>query len=577
LVGVELAPDGLDEKAQDASPLPRRIPAERQAKGAETMSEPRRDSKWWGWGDPAVEPELDGEALATLRERVGELEAWPLAAELERFELPAAEALPKALIEAVGEANVFTGTADRVRHATGCGYADLARLRGGRLEAAPDAVLVLPDVDAVGRVLEVCAMEGIAVVPFGGGTSVVGGVAPLRGAHGRLISLDLARLRAIEVDRRSLTARLGAGLRGPEAEAALNAEGVVLGHFPQSFEYATIGGFAATRSAGQASSGYGRFDALVSSVRLVAPAGDLRTLETPHTAAGPSLRELVVGSEGAFGVIPDVTVRVRPQPERRRYEAWMAEDFEAGTEIVRTLAQGPGLPDVIRVSDEEETEVSLALSGPRGLTGRAFGGYLGLRGRRGGSLIVVGLEGEEESIARRRALTVRALRRGGAAYLGQAAGRSWEHGRFQGPYLRDTLMGMGAMVETLETSHTWSRLRELHIAVGAAIRASLEGQGTPGLVFCHLSHAYADGASLYFTFISRARRGGEIEQWQAVKRAASEAIVATGGTITHHHAVGRDHAPYMRAEIGDTGLDILRAVKEQLDPVGIMNPGKLSG
>jgi alkyldihydroxyacetonephosphate synthase len=536
---------------------------------------PRRDSKWWGWGDPAIEPELDGAALAVLRERIGELEPWPPAAELDRFELPAAEPLPPALIEAVGEANVFTSTEDRIRHATGCGYADLARLRSGRLDSAPDAVLLPADDDVVGRVLEICATEGIAVVPYGGGTSVVGGIEPLRGPHTRLVSLDLTRLRAVEVDDRSLTARLGAGLRGPEAEAALNATGFVLGHFPQSFEYATIGGFAATRSAGQASSGYGRFDALVSAVRLIAPAGEIRTLETPHTAAGPSLRELVVGSEGALGVIPEATVRIRPQPRQRRYEAWIAESFEAGSEIVRALAQGPGLPDVIRVSDEEETEVSLALSGPRGTTGRLFDGYLGLRRRRGGCLIVVGLEGDEESVARRRALAVRALRRGGAAYLGQSAGRSWEHGRFQGPYLRDTLMGMGAMVETLETSHTWSRLGELHAAVAAAIRGSLAAQGTPGLAFCHLSHAYADGASLYFTFISRAKRGEEIEQWRAVKRAASEAIVAAGGTITHHHAVGRDHAPYMEAEVGETGIEVLRAVKQQLDPAGIMNPGKL--
>jgi len=539
------------------------------------MIAPRRDSKWWGWGDPAVEPELDREALAVLRERIGKLEDTPLTAELDRFELPVAEQLPSSLIEAVGEENVFASTEDRVRHATGCGYADLARLRVGRLDAAPDAVLLPADTAAVRRVLEVCAAEGVAVVPYGGGTSVVGGVEPLRGPHSRLVSLDLARLRDVEVDRRSLTARLGAGLRGPEAEAALNAEGVVLGHFPQSFEYATVGGFAATRSAGQASSGYGRFDALVSSVRLIAPAGELRTLETPHTAAGPSLRELVVGSEGAFGVIPDVTVRVRPQPRQRRYEAWIADSFEAGAEIVRSLAQGPGLPDVIRVSDEEETEGSLALSGPRGVAGGLFGGYLGLRGKRGGCLIVVGLEGEEESVARRRALAVRALRHGGAAYLGQGAGRSWEHGRYQGPYLRDTLMGRGAMVETLETSHTWSRLGELHAAVGGAIRSSLEAHGTPGLVFCHLSHAYADGASLYFTFISRLRRGAEIDQWQEVKRAASEAIVASGGTITHHHAVGRDHAPYMKAEVGETGIDVLRATKEQLDPSGIMNPGKL--
>ncbi len=541
------------------------------------VTAPRRDSKWWGWGDPSVAPELDGEALGVLRERIGELEPWPLAAELGDFRLPAPEPLPAALTEAVGADSIFTSNEDRLRHSTGRGYADLARLRGGGLEAAPDAVVMPADAEALRRVLDVCAAEGIAVVPFGGGTSVVGGVEPLRGGHPRLVSLDLGALRDVEVDARSMTARLGAGLRGPEAEGALAREGFTLGHFPQSFEYATIGGFAATRSAGQASSGYGRFDALVSSVRLLAPAGDLATLETPHTAAGPALRELAIGSEGALGVIPDVTARVRPVPRVRRYEAWIAESFEAGAEIVRTLAQGTGLPDIVRVSDEEETAGTLALSGPRGAAGTLFGGYLGLRRRRQGALMIVGLEGDEESVARRRALAVRALRAGGAAYLGQAAGRSWEHGRYQGPYLRDTLMGMGAMVETLETSHTWSRLSELHKAVGGAIRDSLDGQGTPGLVFCHLSHAYPDGASLYFTFIARSRRGAEIEQWAEVKRAACEAIVAHGGTITHHHAVGRDHAPYMQAEVGETGLELLRAMKERLDPSGIMNPGKLLG
>jgi alkyldihydroxyacetonephosphate synthase len=522
-----------------------------------------------------VTPELDGEALGVLRERLGELEAWPLAAELGEFVLLNPQPLPPKLVEAVGAENVFDSHEDRLRHASGRGYVDLARMRLGRLEEAPDAVLMPPDAASLRRVLDVCAEEGVAIVPFGGGTSVVGGVEALRGAHERLISLDLGAFREVSVDQRSLTARLGAGLRGPEAEAALAREGVTLGHFPQSFEYATVGGFAATRSAGQASSGYGRFDALVSSVRLQAPTGDMETLQTPHTAAGPSLRELVIGSEGALGVIPDVTVRVRPAPAVRRYEAWIAESFEAGAEIVRGLAQGPGLPTIIRVSDEEETQGSLALSGPRGSAGRFFDRYLGLRRKRGGALMIVGFEGEEESVARGRSLAVRALRSGGAAYLGQSAGRSWEHGRYQGPYLRDTLMEMGAMVETLETSHTWTRLAELHERVGGAISAALQAQGTPGLVWCHLSHGYADGASLYFTFAARARRGAELEQWRAVKQGACEAIVACGATITHHHAVGRDHAPYMAAEVGETGIDVLRAVKAQLDPTGIMNPGKL--
>jgi alkyldihydroxyacetonephosphate synthase len=462
-----------------------------------------------------------------------------------------------------------------VRHAAGSGYADLVRLRSGRLDTAPDAVLVPPDAAAVARALAACAAEGVAVVPFGGGTSVVGGVEPLAGEHERLVSLDLSRLRSVEVDRTSLTASLGAGLRGPEAEEALDAHGLTLGHFPQSFEYATVGGFAATRSAGQASSGYGRFDALVASLRLLAPAGELHTLESPHSAAGPALRELVLGSEGILGVIPEVSVRVRPRPVERRYEAWVAESFEAGAEIVRRLAQGPGLPDVIRVSDEAETVISLALSGPRGLQARALDGYLALRRRRGGALIVVGLEGDRESVARRRALTARELRAGGAAFLGQGAGRSWERGRYQGPYLREALLDMGAIVETVETAHTWSRLGELRSGLRAAIERSLAAQGTPGLVFCHLSHAYPDGASLYFTYVARALPGAELAQWAAVKRATCEAIVAAGGTITHHHGVGRDHAPFMEAEIGRDGIEALRALKSRLDPSGVMNPAKV--
>lgn len=539
------------------------------------MEAPRRDLRWWGWGDPEASGELGEEALATLREEVGELSPSGRAQSIEAVSLPQAQPLPAALLEAAGDEGVFTGAEDRVRHATGRGYSDLVRLRGGKLEAAPDAVVLPSDADALQRILEVCAAEGVAVVPFGGGTSVVGGIEPLRGGHERLISLDLRRLRRVEVDAKSLTATLGAGLRGPEAETALGARGLTLGHFPQSFEYATIGGFAATRSAGQASSGYGRFDDLVTAVRLIAPVGEMHTLKTPHSAAGPALRELIVGSEGVFGVVPEVTVRVRPQPSVRRYEGWMAESFEVGAGIVRALAQGPGLPDVIRVSDEEETRVSMSLSGPRGLTGALFGAYLNARRRREGCLVIAGFEGDEESVARRRALSVRELRAGGAAYLGQAAGRSWEHGRFQGPYLRDSLMDLGAMVETLETSHSWAQLGSLHASVSSAIRKALADQGTPGLVFCHLSHAYADGASLYFTFISRARQGEEIEQWRSVKRAACEAIVAAGATITHHHAIGRDHAPYMEAEVGGLGIEALQAIKERLDPAGIMNPGKL--
>ncbi|MGI9557686.1 MAG: FAD-binding oxidoreductase [Solirubrobacterales bacterium] len=415
----------------------------------------------------------------------------------------------------------------------------------------------------------------MAVVPFGGGTSVVGGVAPLRERHGSVIALDLCALRTVEVDHRSMLARLGPGLRGPEAEAALESEGLTLGHFPQSFAYATIGGFAATRSAGQASSGYGRFDELVASLALTSPIGEMTTLATPHTAAGPSLRELALGSEGTLGVLTGIVARVRRSPEKRRYEAWVVPGFEEGADAVRVLAQSGRLPDVVRLSDASETEIARSMAGGGGARARLLDAYLGARRRSDGCALIVGWEGAADSVERRRALAAGGIRDCGGVAIGQAPGRSWHRGRYEGPYLRDQLLDLGVMAETLETAHTWSDLANLYAAVRRAIETALDGQGTPGIVMCHLSHAYPDGASLYFTFIARQKEGAELEQWRAVKSAASTAIVEAGGTITHHHAVGRDHAPYMRAELGPVGLQALHALKDRLDPAGIMNPGKL--
>jgi alkyldihydroxyacetonephosphate synthase len=540
----------------------------------ETLPRTARPLKWWGWGDPDRRMPLSAAALQMLRAELGEGEpVRPV--ELDEVALPAPRPLPDAIVDAVNPASVLIAHEQRVRRATGRSYPDLVRLRAGKLPAAPDAV-VMPGTPAqVTELLEICSREGIAVVPFGGGTSVVGGVDAVAGPHERLVALDLRRMRGAEVDPVSLTATLGPGLRGPEAEDAVRAHGLTIGHFPQSFEYATIGGFAATRSAGQASSGYGRFDELVTSLAMVTPAGALRTLATPHTAAGPSLRELVLGSEGVLGAITEVTVRLRLAPEARRYEGWMAPDFATGCDVIRALAQADAVPDVVRLSDEAETRVSFGLSGPGGLRRAALGAYLALRRRRRGCLVICGWEGDREAVDRRRAASARVLRRGGAAPLGEAPGRTWERGRFDGPYLRDELMDLGYMAETLETAHTWSRLDELYRAVRAAIGVALSAQGTPGIVLCHLSHAYRDGASLYFTFIARSRRDEEIEQWRAVKTAACEAIVATRGTITHHHGVGRDHLPYMPAEVGETGVETLRELKARLDPAGIMNPGKL--
>ena len=531
-------------------------------------------TRWWGWGDPAKEPELPAEGAKMLREIVGEPRPGGRV-ELAEVGMPEPRALPPALVAAAGEHAVLDGREHRVRRAAGQSYPDLVRLRTGRLADAPDAVVVPATASDVARILDVCVKESVAVVPYGGGTSVVGGVEPIRGRFDHLIALDLRRLRSVEVDERSLVAKLGPGLRGPEAEQALAERGLTLGHFPQSFEYATIGGFAATRSAGQASSGYGRFDEMVTSVAMTSPAGELRTLDVPHTAAGPSLREVAVGSEGVLGVITEVGVRVRPAPAEHRYEAWMAPDFETGAEIVRALAQSGSLPDVIRVSDEAETAGALGLAGVTGARRTALEGYLRLRRRAGGCMVITGWEGEAQAVSRRRAVGAGIIRRGGGISLGQGPGQAWRRGRYEGPYLREALLDLGYMVETLETAHTWSRLAEHYEAVGGALDRALRGGGEGCLVMCHLSHAYRDGASLYFTFLAPRRADAEIEQWREAKAAACEAIVGTRGTITHHHAIGRDHAPYMRAEVGEVGIDMLAALKERLDPAGIMNPGKL--
>jgi alkyldihydroxyacetonephosphate synthase len=531
------------------------------------------ESRWWGWGDPGKRVELGPDAVEMLRAQLGPAEPGERV-EIEQVAMPEPRPLPDAVVKAAG-GSVLTSREHRVRRAAGSNYPDLIRLRTGRLEDAPDAVVMPSGEEEVASILAACAEAGVAVVPFGGGTSVVGGVTPLRAGFDSVLSLDLRRMRHVEIDPVSMIARLGPGLRGPEAEQALAAEGFTLGHFPQSFEYATIGGFAATRSAGQASSGYGRFDALVTSISMLAPTGKLRTLETPHTAAGPALRELMVGSEGVLGVITDVAVRIRPAPQTVRYEGWFAKSFEDAREAVRTLAQSGALPEVIRVSDERETAVSFGLAGAPGATRRALDAYLRLRGVAGGCLVICGWEGDEADVGRRRTRSARQLRGSGLVGLGAAPGRAWHRGRYDGPYLRDELLDRGYMVETLETAHTWSRLDELYRAVGGAISSALDAAGTPGIVMCHLSHAYPDGASLYFTFIAARRPGEEIEHWRRVKTAACQAITEAGGTITHHHAIGRDHAPYMPAEVGDLGLGALRALKDRLDPAGIMNPGKL--
>jgi alkyldihydroxyacetonephosphate synthase len=429
--------------------------------------------------------------------------------------------------------------------------------------------------EEVAQVLGACAQEGVAVIPFGGGTSVVGGVEPLRRPFEAAISVDLTRLHGLlELDERSQLATFAAGTLGPDVERLLGARGLTLGHFPQSFEFSTVGGWAATRSAGQASTGYGRIDELVVALRAATPGGEIATPRVPASAAGPSLRELLLGSEGVLGIITDVTLRVRPRPSRRRYEAWSLPDFAAGCEALRELGQARATPDVARLSDEDETRLSLVLASRPAAT-RLMRAYLAARGHGRGCLAILGFDGELSQIAPRRAAARTTLRRHGALALGPAPGAAWAKGRFHGAYVRDELLRRGVLVDTLETATTWTRLGGVHRAVGEALRRALASLGTPLLVLCHVSHLYPTGASLYFTFLAARQQGAELEQWHTAKAAATDAICAAGATLTHHHAVGRDHAPWLPQEVGELGIDALRALKARLDPAGIMNPGKL--
>jgi len=366
-----------------------------------------------------------------------------------------------------------------------------------------------------------------------------------------------------------------AGMRAPALERALSGQGLTLGHFPQSFQYVSLGGCAATRSAGQASTGYGAIEKMVLGLRLSAPSSEISLPALPATAAGPSLRQLLIGSEGTLGVISELALRVRPAPRERIYEGLFFADFAAGVQALETLSSEHALPDVARLSDEQETRMSLALAGSGGVKGKLGRAYLGARGYGEGCLAIFGFEGGEEEVAFRRSRALELAHGCGGLRVGRSPGRAWLHGRFAGPYLRDDLLSHGVMVETLETAAQWSLLRSVRERVEAAIAGALESYGTPGLVMGHISHVYESGASLYFTFLARQHEDDPIGQWRAAKGAALEAIFAGGGTLTHHHAVGRDHALWMEREIGTGGIQALQALKSELDPRGIMNPGKL--
>jgi alkyldihydroxyacetonephosphate synthase len=523
--------------------------------------------KWNAWGDPHQAKHLSESIRSLLKQALGVTDSP--AAELHEAQVklrPSALASGQreALAAIVGSDYCRVGDRDRLLHAGGKSTLDLLRRKDSGVQDAPDAVLLPGDDDEVAAVLAYCSQHGIAVVPFGGGTSVVGGLDPIRDSFGAVVSLDLRRFdQLLAFDEVSGEAEFGAGVTGPQAEQLLGEHGFSLGHFPQSFEFASLGGFAATRSSGQDSAGYGRFDDMIRGLRAITPAGILDLGRAPQSAAGPDLRQLLIGSEGVFGIITRVRVRVHPAPEVTRYEAWSFPDFPTGTAALRAVTQTGTGPTVIRLSDEAETGVNLATAEAIGETQIT-----------GGCLAITVFEGTAAHAESRHAETRKVMAASGGTSLGEGPARAWESGRFSAPYLRDSLLAAGALCETLETATDWSNIPALKTAVSDALTAALAESGTPALVLCHISHVYATGASLYFTVVA-GQRGDPIEQWRAAKAAACDAIVATSATITHHHAVGADHRPWMRDEVGELGVKVLRAVKSTFDPAGILNPGKL--
>ncbi|MDI6831044.1 MAG: FAD-binding oxidoreductase [Actinomycetota bacterium] len=548
-------------------------------------------SRWWGWGD--LDQRFDVEnrenIMPFLRENLG------MALDRDRFTDPQLEEidlppcrigaeLMRTLEELCGPENLSAGRFHRVSHSMGKSYRDLLRFRQRRVERPVDVVVWPREEGEVVALLRIAEENNLAVIPFGGGSSVTGGVEPLAEGKDGVISMDLARLnRVLRVDATSQTAVIQAGALGPEIEEQLNAHGYTLGHFPESFDHSSLGGWLATRASGRQSTGYGDIEDMVLALRMVTPRGVIDTRKVPSTAAGPSVLQLCVGSEGFFGVITEATMRVRPLPSVIDYRGLIFRNFAAGVSAIREMMQQGLVPTCVRLSDRTETALAQAF---RSTTGsrwkrKAEDAALKVLASRGysfddGAFMVLGLEGERDEVEYLRVGILRLCRQLGGFHLGTSPGRQWYKSRHETAYFREQLINWGVMVDTLETATTWDNLLHLYGEVRSALRSALEEEGRKSMVACHVSHSYREGASLYYTFFApMAEEGREEEQWEKAKRAASEAIMEYGGTISHHHGVGYEHAPWMRREVGDISLETIRAVKKTVDPAEIMNPGKL--
>jgi alkyldihydroxyacetonephosphate synthase len=525
--------------------------------------------RWNGWGDDTVEAPLPPRTQALLERALGPGR-------------PRADgALPDAIAAAppsrlAGERGLDVSPETRLRHARGQSFPDWVAARSGRPGALPDAVAFPATAGEARAALSLALERDVRVIPYGGGTSVAGHVnVPPSAAP--VLTLSLARLCGLlALDERSHLARFAAGTAGPDVEAALRARGYTLGHFPQSFEYSTVGGWVATRSSGQESLGYGRIERLFAGGVVETPSGPWELPVQPASAAGPDLRQVVLGSEGRLGVITEATVRVRPLPRHSAFRAVFLPEWGRGLEAARALAQS-GLPlSMLRLSDAGETEMALS-SGARPLPS-ALDRYFRWRGAGDARcLLLLAARGDASTVRRTLRAALAVAGRHGGVRAPSALAEGWRRHRFRSAYLRNTLWDRGYGVDTVETAATWSALPRLGQGQQAALRDALAAEGEAVHAFTHVSHVYPDGASLYTTYVFRLGAGpdDDLRRWRAMKAAASGAIVAAGGTITHHHGVGTDHREYLAAEKGAPGVDALRALVRQFDPRGLMNPGKL--
>ncbi len=545
--------------------------------------------RWWGWGtlDRFYDLSHRPNFWALVEEQLGvsgEIVSPPI--QIDAIALPDSRLSAQDqfdLRRIFGDEGVRLDRLSRILHTYGKSYRDLIRIRRGDIACPPNAIVYPTDESQIAELFVLATKKRWQIIPFGGGSSVTGGV-EAGDVQPPAIALDLGRLNhVLTIDKTSHTATAQCGILGPDLEAALNAAGFTLGHFPQSFEFSALGGWIATRSAGQTSVGYGKIEDMIERVRVVTPRGTMDIKPLPASATGPDLLQLFVGSEGAFGVIIEATVRVRPLPEARDYRGILFHTFEDGVAAIRELMQRDATAGIVmaRLSDSNETGASLALSrapSTRRARLRMQAGQWLIR-RRGydlasSCLLVLGIEGEEDRVKDIKKAALDVCKSHGGTNLGRSVGRSWLRERFALPYLRDDLLDRGIMIDTLETATTWSNLLSLYSALNRALDDAIAATGSKPFVMTHVSHAYRDGASLYSTFLG-AQQSDSIAQWWSIKHAATEAILANGGALSHHHGIGRDHARWLSREHGEMGVEALRALKATFDPDGLLNRGVL--